>query len=474
MVSGLNAQDIPHPYAQIQGDPLIQNFSPEDYNGFSQNWQVVQDKDGIIYVANNFGVLSYDGVNWQRHLTKGNDLVRALMLDSLGRIFIGGRNEMGYFQHDAIGALQYHSLLALVPDSLKDLGAVYSIFQHIDGIYFCAARHLYRWEETEAKMEVVLPNVDASQTYLVGQSVYIKVKNKGLCVLESDTLRLLAGTELLLGKRVHAVLPISQNQSNGKPMLLVGTSLDGLYQYDGEELSPFPMEEEAAAFFDNFPIYAARKTQAGDILFANLSGGLSILSLDGKLKRVFDASCGLKDALVTNAFEDTEGGIWCTLSDGISHIEAHSPITYFGEKKGIKLITDVTWHQGHLYAAGETGIFQFSGTQNRSGKIMSYPTDGAINWHVKSAGNKLFAVSTSGGFEINPQDGTFTQIALQQGSVILSTTVLPPLPYYRAELRPSFFYRKKRAMDKHWNHSQTEKLYQYPGRDIRWDLMGRQ
>ncbi len=443
LIPAVNAQDIALSYAQIQGDPFIQNFTPEDYHGFSQNWQVIQDKEGIIYVANNRGLLSYDGVNWQLYETKENDLGRAIMLDSMGRIFMGGRKEMGYFQYDSIGKLCYHSLLPFLPDSLEKPGVVFSIFQHKSGVYFCTSKHLFQWKEAQKKMEVVLPHIDASQTHAIDNEVYLKVKGKGFCILEGDSVRKLPGTELLKGKRVHAVIPLPQHQLNGKPALLIGTSLDGLYQYDGKHLSPFPLDKETARFFDNFPIYAARKTRNGDVLFANLSGGLAVLGLDGKLQRVFNTASGLKDALVTYAFEDAEGGIWCALSDGIAHIEAHSPFTYFGEKKRIKLITDVAWHQGHLYAAGETGIFQFSGRKYRSAKIRSFPTNGAINWHVKSGGDKLFAISTSGGFELNPQKGIFTQIAPDQGSVILSTKVLPPCLILGQRNGLSFYIEKR-------------------------------
>ncbi|MCP4203843.1 MAG: hypothetical protein GY769_18140, partial [bacterium] len=45
----------------------VQNFGPEDYDAYGQNWAVVQGPDGLVYVANRGGVLDFFGVT--RRLT---------------------------------------------------------------------------------------------------------------------------------------------------------------------------------------------------------------------------------------------------------------------------------------------------------------------------------------------------------------------------------------------------------------------
>ena len=43
------------------GLPDIINYSKLSYNAGLQNWDVKQDKNGIVYFANNEGLLSFDG-----------------------------------------------------------------------------------------------------------------------------------------------------------------------------------------------------------------------------------------------------------------------------------------------------------------------------------------------------------------------------------------------------------------------------
>ena len=47
------------------GLPDVINYTKQSYNGGLQNWDIKQDKNGIIYVANNEGLLSFDGTHWR-------------------------------------------------------------------------------------------------------------------------------------------------------------------------------------------------------------------------------------------------------------------------------------------------------------------------------------------------------------------------------------------------------------------------
>ena len=46
---------------------LIQNYSVKEYKASCQNWDISVSYNGFIYAANNSGLLSFDGNNWQLH-----------------------------------------------------------------------------------------------------------------------------------------------------------------------------------------------------------------------------------------------------------------------------------------------------------------------------------------------------------------------------------------------------------------------
>ena len=45
--------------------PIIEHFSPQDYKAGTQNWDIVEQYNGWIYIANNYGLLEYDGSYWR-------------------------------------------------------------------------------------------------------------------------------------------------------------------------------------------------------------------------------------------------------------------------------------------------------------------------------------------------------------------------------------------------------------------------
>src|SRR5688500_13206904 len=72
---------------QEAGIPFLRNFSPKEYGAQSQNWDIVQDPRGVIYVGNNDGVLEFDGLRWRLIPTTNRTVVRSLAVDAAGRVY---------------------------------------------------------------------------------------------------------------------------------------------------------------------------------------------------------------------------------------------------------------------------------------------------------------------------------------------------------------------------------------------------
>lgn len=76
-------------YSQYTGYKYFKNYSYKEYDHAPQNWGIVQDKNGIIYVANHGGVLTFDGVSWRIIGTPKYDTVRSMAVDQAGTVFMG-------------------------------------------------------------------------------------------------------------------------------------------------------------------------------------------------------------------------------------------------------------------------------------------------------------------------------------------------------------------------------------------------
>ncbi|HUC80704.1 MAG TPA: SBBP repeat-containing protein, partial [Flavisolibacter sp.] len=102
------------------GIPMIVNYPSQVYNAGSQNWGITQDKNGILYFANNEGLLTFDGSFWRKFQLPNKTKVRSVAIDKSGRVYVGGQSEIGYFSPNAKGELVYTSLMPLVGEKGKD------------------------------------------------------------------------------------------------------------------------------------------------------------------------------------------------------------------------------------------------------------------------------------------------------------------------------------------------------------------
>ena len=124
--------------ALAQGIPFIRNFSATEYGGHNQNFDIMTDKGGMVYVANFEGLLYYDNANWRIVHTPGINRITSLFRDSKGIMWTGGYNYIGYVGHDRQGNINLHSLNAY---NAFD-GEVKWIWEKDGRIYFLCSNEL--------------------------------------------------------------------------------------------------------------------------------------------------------------------------------------------------------------------------------------------------------------------------------------------------------------------------------------------
>jgi hypothetical protein len=68
------------------GRPLYQFFSTREYLADNQNWDAVQDRQGLLLFGNDNLVLQYDGQRWERIPVHGGSAIQGLAVDDNGEI----------------------------------------------------------------------------------------------------------------------------------------------------------------------------------------------------------------------------------------------------------------------------------------------------------------------------------------------------------------------------------------------------
>src|SRR5690606_40909585 len=102
------------------GNPFEQNFTKSQYRAVNQNWSIAQGRVGIIYAANNNGLVAYDGAYWTLYHLDNKSFARSVAVAPDGKIYVGGKEEFGYYEQTGTG-LRYRKLSHLVdPDILEN------------------------------------------------------------------------------------------------------------------------------------------------------------------------------------------------------------------------------------------------------------------------------------------------------------------------------------------------------------------
>ena len=117
------------------GGLLIRHYPPTDYNGGGQNWALLQDARGVIYVGSTSALLEFDGVTWRRIQTPTKTTIRSLAADASGRIYVGAVGDLGYIEPDEHGETRFVSLLDKLPEDVRVFEDVWRTFAAPEGIY---------------------------------------------------------------------------------------------------------------------------------------------------------------------------------------------------------------------------------------------------------------------------------------------------------------------------------------------------
>ena len=395
----------PNLYSEDTGFKYFKNYSYRDYDHQPQNWAVIQDKNGIIYVGNNGGLLEFDGVSWRLIETPNYTAVRSMDIDETGTLYIGGGNEIGYLSPDSKGFLQYVSLLDHLEEQQRNFGNVLKTISMKDGIYFCTLKFLFRWHPKTKQIKVWKPTAPTQRflmAFACNEKLVIHREHTGLVQMVNDSMELLPGTEMFARERMVMVVPFVPRNADGtlsrdsNSTLLICTRAGRFYLYDGETVKHFPTGVED--LLKRSKVYHGIRLASGDFALANLRGGLVVMNTFGNLKYLFDKNSGLQDDNVRYVFEDLQGNLWLGLDRGVSKIEYASPFFIYDNRSDLPgIVLAIRRHHKDLYVGTTWGLFMKTPLEKTFHPV---PGISSICWSLVSIDNSLLAATTGGVFQV--------------------------------------------------------------------------
>ncbi len=384
VAGSLQAQ--PHP----EGGRLpIRNFTPRDYGAAPQNWSIVQDARGVVFVGNTDGIVEYDGVTFRLIQTAKRTGVRSLALGRDGRVYAGGQGEFGVLEPDARGDMAFVALSDALPEDERAFADVWWTVANDDGVYFQTQKRLFRYRD--GALRSWPGDANFLRMFPLAGRVLLSQLGLGLHELIGDALQPLPGAQALLDKRVVFLMPLDPAGAQ----FLAFTDRAGVGRHDGTRFAPFAtaIDGELATL----PLYNGVDLGAGRFALTSLTSGLRVLDVDGRLLARIDRAGGLRSDQVLSARGDREGGLWIGLGNGLARAEPFSPLTRFGEAEGAgSLVTAFARHRGELYAATMEGLARLDTAAARFVPVEGVPP-GPV-WAMLSFDDGLLVAHSGGTF----------------------------------------------------------------------------
>lgn len=381
------------------GIPDIINYPKSVYSAGTSNWDIVQDRNGIVYFANSEGLLSFDGAYWKTYYFPNRTMGRSIAIAADNRIYAGSQDDFGYFSPDKNGRLVFHSLKPLLSEQNRSFTSVWDIICKDNDVFFRSESKIFRYSNGAINLYPA-----ASQWLFLGND------NKELIAqdLKNGLLKFTNGVwapflqESALPANnyvVTAMVPF------GKDSTLITTRRNGLFVLSGNRVTAFrfagvdPLVNELV--LSCIPVNQDR------VAVGTQLNGCYIIGKHGEVIQNFTRTEGLQNNCVTSLYLDRNRNLWLGLDNGID---------FTAYNNGIKHIYPENLNEG----AGYTSILfrndLYVGTSNR---LYRLPMNGAAtdlsfqkghfepvndtrgsSWGLFEVNGKLLMSHHEGGFEI--------------------------------------------------------------------------
>ncbi len=341
--------------AQAQAIPTAEHYTIYDYHAHPQNWSVVQDDIGRMYVANAKGVLEYDGNRWKLIELPNLASVTALTKGEDGKIYVGAVSEVGYLDSDSLGNKIYVSLLDKIAEQDKKFSTIWKAFTTSEGIVFQSFEKIFWYKN--GKFKTIAPNSAfhlAFQTKEYNKNkLFVREWGKGLHNLTSKGLEFVVGSEIFADEKIYAILP--QNAATS----FIVTEQKGIYTYN-QNTGFLPYSSASDSILKSSQVYCGIQLADGNYAIGTRLAGILIFDANFNFLYNISSKNGLKDDRVASLYEDSNKQLWAALSNGISYIDVASSFRYFDKNTDINrnILSISPPYKESLYIGTVQGIFK--------------------------------------------------------------------------------------------------------------------
>ena len=373
-----------------QERPPIQTYSPKQYGAENQNWAISQSKEKYIYVANNKGLLEFNGAKWQLYPSPNETIMRSVkVIDN--KIYTGCYREFGYWQINALGILEYTSLSQKLKISFLDDEEFWNIIGLDDWILFQSLKRIYIYNKKDETYTIIDSNTGIYKMFKVNKSIYFQKTKDGIYKIEHGNPKLISDNKVVKDNLLVNIFAYNDN-------LLIQTEDKGFYVLDNED-KLVSWNVPGNKIVSDVSVYRSKQLKDNSFVLGTISDGIIYLNANGDVNYQINHSNGLSNNTVLSIFEDLENNIWLGLDNGIDCVNMNSPFSIYNDKNGkLGTVYASAIFNDKLYLGTNQGLFYRP--LNEKGDFKFIDGTQSQVWSLVELNNTLFCGHNSGTFII--------------------------------------------------------------------------
>ena len=289
---------------------------------------MLQDKNGIIWIANRKGIVQYDGVNWQ--LIPTPSAIFSLIMDDEGTIYGSGRNIIGKLSYNESNKL-FFNLIALDP-TIDD---IISSSPVENGVIFLTKSRVHFYNSS---LDSIQSFLDDSKAVMRGLFKYrdghlISAGNGTLYRLSNNFNELIPYEDFDSLTNYAGVRSITQYADSS--MLISIIDNDGNL-YINDELGFKPLNFDDEDYIKSSIPIETKWVTTSLLAISTLSGGVVFVDpSDSSSVKIVNYHTGLPDNQVFAISSDLDYGIWVAHDYGLTRIAPLMPFKSYGNFPGL-------------------------------------------------------------------------------------------------------------------------------------------
>jgi DNA-binding CsgD family transcriptional regulator len=369
--------------------PPINVFSAKDYGAENQNWSITQASNKFIYVANNKGLLEYNGAKWTLYPTPNETIIRSAEAYK-DKVYTGFYMDFGFWKKNNLGVLEYTSIAKENNIEFIEDEQIWNIVEFDGWMLFKSLERIYLYNLNTNIIKIIESDHRMTKLTKVEETLYFQELYKGIFKIENGIPKLISDNQIL---KDNIIVDIFFNKGE----LLFLTQSKGFFILKDGKVKQWDIKSNDLILSKTF--YSAKQLRNKNFVLGSISDGIINIDIDGNFNYQIAQSSGLSNNTVLSIFEDSSHNIWLGLDNGINCIN---------NKSAFKMYLDNTDFWGTIYTSVVHNNFLYLGT-NQGLYYKKYGSDDKFKfventqgqvWNLIAVDDDLFCGHDSGTFLI--------------------------------------------------------------------------